>query len=144
MTETGYWTSLRPLLKNRVYAWKINANYTAGVPDWWGSGMNQDLWVENKRIKNDGEPPAMLDLTHYDDYLTAHQQLWLKERHDEGRPVGVLVFSKHGHVYFPELSWENPISKEEFLSRTMSKKETAEMLINILGELPMEREIGLK
>ena len=144
MTETGYWNSLRKLLKNRVYAWKINANFTAGIPDWWGSGSHQDLWVENKRIKNDGDPPAFLDLTNHDDYLTVLQQNWLVDRYNEGRNVGVLVFSKHGHVYFPGLSWQDPISKLDFIERAMSKKDMAERLINILGELPIEPPSGLK
>jgi len=144
MTETGYWNTLRPLLKNRVYAWKINANYIAGIPDWWGSGVHQDLWVENKRIKGDKDPPAILDLTKTDDYLNRNQQDWLRERYAEGRSVGVLVFSKAGHVYFPGLTWEKPISKLDFLERAMPKKDLAEMLINILGELPMEHEIGVK
>lgn len=133
-TESQYWQRFRPLLVPRVYAWKINASYVKGVPDWWGSGTQQDLWVENKRIHNDGDVPAMLDLTDSSKYLTFHQQDWLTERHREGRDVGVLVFSKEGFVYMPDLTWQQPISKLDFLSAALPKKEMAEKLIEILGE----------
>lgn len=100
--------------------------------------MDQDLWVENKRIFNDADPPASLDLTEYDKYLTFHQQAWLEARYNEGRHVGVLVFSKVGHVYFPDLTWQTPISGLDFRARAMSKKETAETLIDLLGEIPSD------
>jgi len=142
MTESNYWTKLRTLLTNRVYAWKIATSYVKGIPDWWGSGSLLDLWVENKRIQGDGNPPAMLDLTDEKKYLTAHQKLWLCGRHKEGRRVGVIVFSKVGHLYLPGLAFQNPISKLEFLDKAMSNKELADLLVNILGELPIEDQKG--
>ena len=117
----------------RVYAWKINANYIGGIPDWWGSGSQQDLWVENKRIKLKNLP-AFLDLTDHDVYLTVLQQEWLTARYNEGRYVGVLVFSEWGHVYFPDLTWQKPISKMNFLEKAMPYKDMAAKLIDILGE----------
>jgi hypothetical protein len=141
-TETAYWTSFRKHLVPRVYAWKINASYVKGIPDWWGSGVYQDLWVENKRIVGDKEPPAILDLTDTKKYLSDHQQLWLKQRYKEGRRVGVIVFSCKGHVYLPGLSWQKPISKLDFLSTAMPYKDLATKLINILGELPIEDQVG--
>ena len=144
MTETKYWQALRKFLVPMVYAWKINANYAAGVPDWYGSGMHQDLWIENKRIKNNGEPPESLDLTDYKHYLTVNQQLWLKRRHNEGRNTGVLVFSKRGHVLLLGDAWQKPISRKDFLEAAMPPRDMAVRLINILGELPIESQKGLK
>jgi len=142
MTENDYWQSLHPHLRPRVYAWKIAASYIKGVPDWWGSGSSQDLWVENKRIVGNKEPPAILDLTDDKRYLTIHQQLWLERRHEEGRHVGMVVFSRIGHIYIPDLGWKKPISKLEFHDRAMPYKELAAVLINILGELPLEDQVG--
>lgn len=133
-TETQYWTRFRPLLVPRIYAWKINASYVKGIPDWWGSGTNQDLWCENKRIHNDGPVPELLDLCDHTKYLSVNQQEWLRERHGEGRQVGVLVFSKAGYVFLPGLTWEVPIPREAFLSLTRTKHEMAEELIELLGE----------
>ena len=142
MTETKYWQAFRKHLIPRVYAWKIAAGFIGGIPDWWGSGCHQDLWVENKRIKNDGNPPAILDLTNYDDYLSALQQLWLRRRHREGRHVGVIVFSKIGHIYVPGVDFLKPISKLDFMERAMPYKDLATRLINILGELPIEDQVS--
>ena len=142
MTENNYWAAFRKYLVPRVYAWKIAASYVKGIPDWWGSGSLQDLWVENKRIVANGEPPAMLDLTDEKKYLSAHQKLWLRRRHKEGRHVGVIVFSKVGHIYLHGLEWEKPISKLDFLERAMPYKDLAEKLINILGELPIGDQVS--
>lgn len=142
MLETNYWQAFRKHLVPRVYAWKIAASFVKGIPDWWGSGVHQDLWVENKRIFQDGELPAFLDLTDEDKYLSALQQLWLRRRHREGRNVGVIVFSKKGHIYLPGVDFLNPISKLDFLEKSMPYKDLASRLINILGELPIEDQVG--
>lgn len=142
MTESNYWTKLRTFLVPRVYAWKIAASYVKGIPDWWGSGSLDDLWVENKRIQGNGEPPAILDLTDEGKYLTAHQQLWLRRRYREGRNVGVIVFSKRGHLYLPGMDFLRPISKLDFLEKSMPYRDLATRLINILGELPIEDQVG--
>lgn len=135
MTENKYWAAFRKHLVPRVYAWKINANYIAGIPDWWASGSHQDLWVENKRIKLQ-QPPVFLDLTKHEEYLSVLQQEWLTDRYNEGRHVGVLVFSEWGHVYFPDLTWQKPMSKMRFLEKALPYKDMANHLIGILGELP--------
>lgn len=142
MIESNYWSKLRTFLVPRVYAWKIATSYVKGIPDWWGSGSMQDLWVENKRIQGNGEPPAILDLTDEKKYLTAHQQLWLCRRYREGRNVGVIVFSKQGHLYLPGVDFLRPISKLDFLEKSMSYRDLATRLINILGELPIEDQVG--
>ena len=131
MTESDYWQALRKKLKRRVYTWKINASYIKGVPDWWGSGYKSDLWVENKRVTS---IPAMLTLTDPKKYLTAHQQMWLEERYEEGRNVAVLVFSKEGHILFHDLEWMSPISKLSFMEKAMSMDELADHIVEILGE----------
>jgi hypothetical protein len=131
MTESDYWQALRRKLKNRVYAWKINASYIKGVPDWWASGSKQDLWVENKRVLR---IPQTLTLVDPKKYLTAHQQMWLEERYEEGRNVAVIAFSEEGHVLFDDLEWMRPISKRSFLEKAMSMGELANYIVEILGE----------
>lgn len=136
MTETQYWQRhLQPLLKQRVYAWKIAARYVSGIPDWWASGSKGDIWVENKRIVNDPKtPPAVIDLTDHEKYLSVAQQQWLENRHNEGRQVGVVLFSRLGHAFFPGLSWQTPITGQHFIARAMTKHELAEQIIEIIGE----------
>lgn len=132
-TESDYWQQLRKKLKGRIYTWKINASYVRGVPDCWLSGQDQDLWVENKRVASETPPPS-LDLTDHKKYLTLHQQMWLEERYEEGRHVAVVVFSKVGHLYLPDLEWQNPISRLAFMEQAMSMDELADQLVEIVGE----------
>lgn len=133
MTESDYWQALRKKLKNRVYTWKINASYARGVPDCWLSGSLQDLWVENKRVATDS-PPLSLDLTDHTKYLTLLQQMWLKERYDEGRNVAVIVFGKPGHLFLDGLDWNRPITRLQYLDQAMSMDELADHIVAMLGE----------
>jgi len=128
MNETGFWQSLRKHLVPRVYALKLNLNFVGGVPDVWLSGSEQDLWMENKYLKT---LPPIVDMTKL---LTTFQQSWLVDRYEEGRWVGALCGSSDGHLFFPGLSWQSTISRENFLQRAMTTKEIANHLIEILGE----------
>jgi hypothetical protein len=140
MTETKYWQALRKYLVPRVYVWKINAGFIGGIPDVWASGSLQDMWIENKRIP--GNIPAILDLTDHKKYLSKLQQLWLERRYNEGRSVGVIVFSEHGHIFLRGLDWQKPISKLAFSDQSMSYKELAGVVVEALGELPIEYQLG--
>ena len=135
MTETQYWQKLRKLLVKEVsYLWKINASYVAGVPDWYVSDK-RDAWIENKRVKSDAKlPPEILDLTSHKDYLTKNQQLWLSDRHSEGRSVGVVVFGQAGHLWLPGLDFLRPITREEYLDRALTMPELATEIIEYLQE----------
>jgi hypothetical protein len=134
MTETKYWQALRKKIKDRLaYVWKINANYEAGVPDWYASDK-QDWWVENKRIKNDAKnPQPIMDLTDHRYYLSANQQLWLQRRFDEGRNVGVIVFGQPGHIWLPGLEFETPVPREEYLERAMNMNELADFMVALIS-----------
>jgi hypothetical protein len=135
MTESNYWSKLRQAIAGRIYTWKINAAYEKGVPDWWGSGIHDDLWVENKRVAGDTKlPPLQLDLTDYKKYLNPNQQLWLERRHAEGRHIGVIVFSKVGHLYLPGLDYQRKITRLEFMNKAMTMPELADLMVEICGE----------
>lgn len=128
MTETTFWQSLRKKLVPRIYALKLNLRFTAGVPDCWLSGSEQDLWLELKYVQ---QLPPIVDCTKL---LTTLQQEWLRQRHEEGRWVAALIGSPDGHLYFPGLSWQSPVSREKFLQSAKKTNEIAEDLIEIVGE----------
>lgn len=129
MTETTFWQSLRKKLVPRVYALKLNLRFTAGVPDCWLSGSEDDLWLELKYLQ---KVPPMVDPKAL---LSELQQDWLRKRYAEGRRVGVLIGSVDGHVYFPGLSWEEAMTRGTFTQQSQSTKDIAEMLIEGLGEV---------
>lgn len=134
MTETKYWQALRKKIKDRLaYVWKVNANYEAGVPDWFASDKSA-WWIENKRIKNGAKlPPLVLDLTVHKDYLSINQQLWLQRRFDEGRNVGVIVFGQAGHIWLPGKEFMTPVSREEYLERAMTMDELSNLMVELIS-----------
>lgn len=128
MNESAFWQSLRKHLVPRVYALKLNLNFVRGVPDVWLSGSEQDLWMENKYLK---DLPAMIQP---EKLLTTLQSSWLEERYAEGRHVGLLIGSSEGHVFLEDLSWKgSTISKMAFLSKALTTKEQANQLVELLG-----------
>jgi len=129
MTENTFWQALRKKLVPRIYALKLNLSFTAGVPDCWLSGSQGDLWMENKYLQT---VPPVVDPTKL---LSELQQLWLKQRHAEGRSVGVLIGSVDGHLYFPSLSWLSPVTRGTFQMKAKKTREIAEELIEIVGEI---------
>jgi hypothetical protein len=128
MTENTFWKSLRKKLVPRVYALKLNLRFAAGVPDVYLSGMEQDLWMENKYLQT---LPPVVDPTKL---LSTLQQEWLVRRYEEGRRVGVLIGSSDGHLYFHGLSWQCLVSREKWIQSSKKTKEIAEDLIDMLGE----------
>ncbi|MGK3946215.1 hypothetical protein ABK046_48675, partial [Streptomyces caeruleatus] len=83
-----------------LYRMKNHNQYNGGIADVWYSGSKADLWIEYKFVKL----PAR-DTTPITPGLSELQQLWLRERHSEGRNVGVVVGAKEGGIWLPGISW---------------------------------------
>jgi len=116
---------------------KNQAGFVGGIPDCWLSGMEGDLWMENKYLQT---VPPVVDPTKL---LSALQQQWLIRRHAEGRFVGVLIGSVDGHSFFPGLSWQDSVSRGTFTTNAKKTGEIAEELIEIVGEIPAGLWAGL-
>lgn len=136
MTENTFWQSLRKMLVPRVYALKLNLRFIAGVPDCWLSGSLEDLWLELKYVST---LPPVVDPTKL---LTVLQQQWLIDRYNEGRHVGALIGSSDGHLFFPGLSWQSSVSREKWIQTGMTTRETAEMLVERLGDRTGDSDSG--
>lgn len=132
MIESGYLTSLRKALKGRVYYLKNTHAYSSGVADVWLSGSRLDFWVEAKYAQ---KLPPVLNLTDTRYWCSALQQDWLVNRHKEGRNVGVLCGSPNGAVWFPGLSWQIPMAREEFKRLAKKTIQVAEMLTELVGQI---------
>jgi len=107
-----------------LYHMKNHNVYNGGIADCWYSGTKADLWIEYKFIvvpKRDG---TLIDLVGgAKPALSALQQDWLSERHAEGRNVGVIVGSKAGGVWYPGITWEEPLTALQFRTRLQSRAE---------------------
>lgn len=130
MNESGFWQSLRKKIAGRIYTFKINDRRTAGIPDFWASGSEQDMWVETKYLQ---KLPKQVPID-CRSLLSERQKQWLVARHKEGRKVAVLLGSPQGSRLFLELTWQRPITTEDFLFGAMTTKEMADWIVTICGE----------
>lgn len=105
---------------------KNNNPFMGGVPDFWYSAANDDLWVEFKyipRLPQRGViSPAKL--------LSALQTAWLNGRYVEGRKVAVIIGCPAGGVVLTERQWENDLSAQEYNALILSKTDLAAWIKN--------------
>jgi hypothetical protein len=101
--EHSFVRKVHRYLPDEVYKWKINARFVRGVPDAWYSGPGGDLWVEYKYLSR---TPAHA----FTPQLSAHQAKWLRERHNEGRQVAVVVGCPQGSVVLTDREWERQVA----------------------------------
>lgn len=127
--ESQYTAAVSKFLPSSVYALKLSLLYTGGVPDSWYSGPARDLWVEWKYVN---PIPPTIDCTKL---LTALQADWLEQRHAQGRNVAVIVASKKGAVVFPDLSWKESMSRDDFLAKAQSRRAVADYLTDYVSHL---------
>ena len=86
MTESGFVTKInRAVRAAGTYAWKIADRLTAGVPDCFYCGNLGTLFVEYKFHKGKRPPKKPK--------LSALQEMWLRNRQQEGHQVIVAVGS---------------------------------------------------
>lgn len=123
--ENNFIGRVHKKLPASIYHMKNNNPYTAGVADCWYSGTGGDLWIEFKFI--DPLPvsvpvrPAAL--------LSALQLKWLKERHQEGRNVAVIIGCKTGGVLLRAHECEQEIPIETFKPLIRSHADLAEWIV---------------
>ncbi len=127
MRESTYTASVGRLLPPSVYALKLSLPYTAGVPDSWYSGRGGDLWVEWKYLKT--PPMREIDLIGNKTPIISHlQQRWLLQRHEEGRPIDVIVGCPGGGVVYPDLDWQEILPRSAFDARIWTKRAIADWI----------------
>lgn len=124
--EAQYTSGIKKLLGPGVYALKLCLPYTAGVADSYYDGPARDIWVEYKYLNP--IPPTINLVPDKNPMLSKLQQEFLKARHNNGRNVAVIVGSAKGGVIFPGLTWQQPISRDEFLARALSRQDIADYL----------------
>lgn len=122
--ETVFSVAVNRKLPATIYRMKNNNPFIGGIPDFWYSAVNDDLWVEYKyipRIPQRGVvSPAKL--------LSALQTQWLNGRYTEGRKVAVIIGCPSGGVVLTERKWEQDLSAQQFNSLVFSKTQLAEWI----------------
>ena len=89
MNESAYTRNVHQRLPDHIYAWKINDNYQAGVPDAFYRNTRDGgiCWIEYKFIK---QLPKRED-TVVKPNLSSSQIHWLKQAEDAGEKVRIIV-----------------------------------------------------
>lgn len=115
-----------------VYHVKMHNPYTSGIPDVWYSGAKGDLWAEYKFVQN---LPVRGGIYFN---LTKLQLKWLRDRHEEGRNVILIVGCALGGVWVPFGIFDSAIglSNEDFHSRLVSRATIAKHILDITGASP--------
>jgi hypothetical protein len=111
VNESGFTQALHLKLPKQIYRWKISDRFSAGVADAYYSSPRGDLWVEYKFYPR-GLPRKVKPR------LSKLQQKWLRERHEEGRNVAVIVGSPTTCLLYRDKSWTDYKSpKDEGMTR---------------------------
>lgn len=123
--ETRFIQQVNRYLSLDVHREKIHNPYRGGTPDFYYEAKPEMMWVEYKFLT---KVPPTVDCTDTDRMLSALQQLWLERAHKNGRQTAVIVGWEKGGVIFEGLDWKQSIERDDFESRTKSKKEIAAWL----------------
>lgn len=130
--ENTFIASVHRHLPVDLYRMKNHNQYNSGIADVWYSGA-KDLWVEYKFIEVPKRPTTVIDLVSGKNPAISYlQQQWLKDRHAEGRSVGVIVGCKSGGVWFPGITWDTTYTTSEFNERLITRKEVASLIFSLL------------
>lgn len=124
--ENTFIASIRRHLPKELYVMKNNNLYNAGIPDLWISGPGGDLWIEVKYVVLPKRDDTLITPN-----LSALQIDWLNGRSKEGRRVGVIVGTKEGGVWLPNLAWADPLKTVEFRKLMMSRVALAEVIAKL-------------
>lgn len=127
--ENTFIAGLHRLLPADLYRMKNHNPYNSGIADCWYSGK-RDLWIEYKFIAVPKRGETLINLVGgRAPALSCLQQEWLKERHAEGRNVGVIVGCKDGGAWYPGITWNNAaINSEQFHRDMMPRKNLAKII----------------
>ena len=110
-----------------TYTEKMSNPWRSGTADVWYSGNKGDLWVEYKFIEKLPRNAEILP------DLSPQQLRWLNNRFDEGRNVAVIVGTPTGGVIYREKEWAQPLSRDVFEKRILSRTELAQWIFSQAG-----------
>ena len=99
----------------------MNNPYRGGTADVWYSGTADDLWVEYKYLP---KLPVRASIE-VSKHLSELQLQWLRDRHNEGRNVIVVLGTPVGSKIYTKCAWETDKSLSDDFRNGLSKQEVA-------------------
>lgn len=122
--ENTFIASVHKHLPHSLYRIKNHNVYNSGQPDCWYSGPAADLWIEYKFVALPKRENTMVSID-----LSDLQKNWISSRAAEGRRVGVIVGCKEGGVWFPNTTWANQLTAQQFRASIESRKTLADLIL---------------
>lgn len=119
--EGQFVTSVNRYLPLAVHHEGMANPYRSGTPDEYYEGSRGVLWVEYKFLRT--VPPNITP------DLSPLQERWLLRAYNNGVNVAVIVGSPSGGVIYTDRSWEQTITRDEYLSRMVSRTELAAWIV---------------
>lgn len=107
MNEHGYIKAVHRHVPHPTYSWKINDAFAGGIADAFYCDSGGVLFVE---YKYEPKIPKRPD-TYLIPKLSPLQTNWLRDRYHQNIPIGVILGTPIGGVFFTGLSWEVGIPK---------------------------------
>lgn len=131
--ENTFIASVHKYLPPELYRMKNSNMFNSGIADVWYDGR-RDLWLEYKFLVLPKRADTVIDLVSgKQPAISALQQMWLRDRHNNGRQVGVVVGCKAGGVWFPGVSWAEPITTKEFIDDILPRPKLAQLIVDLTG-----------
>lgn len=129
MNETTFIRSIHAKLPKEVYAWKINANFVAGVADAWYCGGGGSLWVEYKFLPIPARGTSTIRPPPND-----NQRDWLVDRAAQNQQtaliVGVDTPKKEVVIFVDDIPRGYAgITKAEFMERAVTRDDVVAFIL---------------
>lgn len=124
MNEHSFIKSIHRYIPSETYRWKINDNYAGGVPDAFYCNNGNVLFIEYKYVP---KPPKRGSTVIKPD-LSANQLIWLRGRHEQGIPVGVVLGMPQGNIIFSDPLWEIGLPKSQLEKYYLNNKGIASII----------------
>jgi hypothetical protein len=106
----------------------------------WYSGNKGDLWVEYKFLPQIPQTAIVDPLK----LLSVLQHNWLRQRHEEGRNVAVIIgCEKVGGVILRDQEWAKKFSAAQFRDRLVPRKEIAQWIVEETSEVVSNGEVPI-
>lgn len=125
--ENTFIASVHRHLPMKMYRMKNHNQYNGGIADCWYSGPAGDLWIEYKFVVLPKRSDTLIVPN-----LSALQIDWLTNRSKEGRRVGVIIGSKEGGAWLPDLAWTTPLKTIEFCKLMMPRSDLAAVIAKLI------------
>jgi hypothetical protein len=121
--EARFVNGVHRYLRGEVHHESLYSPYVRGRPDQYYESFGGIILIEYKYISR--IPPNVYPA------LSTLQEQWIKRAYKHGIKTAVIVgYENHGYIYTNPDDWYLPVSRDDFIRRSMSQIELATWITN--------------